>query len=180
MIRTLPFPKRSGTHGRNPRIKPGMKPGRSALAGAHPSASVPVIVAHANGTHREKSSPMTMKGITICSLTAALREASDLLKKSRILLKSLRMKTVSAESSGRQIVYASAEASFFSCITRNIPRMRSQLKPVFLKRQFIAGSRRSCWIFRRTGTSTNESRPKKLLNFFQKSDSNQISNSLRK
>ena len=40
-----------------------MKPGRSALAGAHPSASVPVIVAHANGTHREKSSPMTMKDI---------------------------------------------------------------------------------------------------------------------
>ena len=82
-IRTLPFPKRSGTHGTNPRIKPGMKPGRSALAGALPSASVPVIVAHANGTRREKSFPMTMKGITTCLLTAALREASSLLKKSR-------------------------------------------------------------------------------------------------
>ena len=47
-------------------------------------------------------------------------------------------------------------------------RMRSQLKPVFLKRQFIAGSRRSCWIFRRTGTSTSESRPKKFFELFSK------------
>jgi hypothetical protein len=78
------------------------------------------------------------------------------------------MKTVSAESSGRQIVYASAEASFFNCITGDIPLMRSQMKPAFLKRLFIAGSRRSCWISRSIGTSTSESRPKKTFELFSK------------
>ena len=157
-----------------------MKPGRSALAGALPSASVPVIVAHANGTHREKSFPMTMKGITICSLTAALREASEPVEEipdpSEIIADEDRFSRILRQADR----LCECGSIIFQLHYRNTPLMRSQLKPVFLKRLFIAGSRSSCWIFRRTGTSTNESRPKKLLNFFQKSDSNQISNSLRK